>query len=121
MSPTAVRRAFALVGAAVILAVFVVAVSACGRSSGNGEIDVAALQRELARVVRLELTSALFLERDVRVACTPSEEGDLRFSCRVDATNPLKPTQSWTEIVTCREPDGPDTPRCFSESGDALQ
>ena len=57
----------------------------------------------------------------MRVACTPSGDDGLHFSCRVDATNPTKPTQSWTEAVTCTEPAGRDTPRCFSESGDALQ
>lgn len=121
MSPAAGPRAFALAGAAVVLAVLAVAVSACGRSSGDGEIDVAALQRELARVVRLELTSALFYERDVQVACSPSDADGLHFSCRVDVTNPTEPTQSWTEEVACREPGGRDAPRCFSESGDALQ
>jgi hypothetical protein len=93
----------------------------CHRAATEGgAIDVPALERQLERVIRLQLTAAGFYERTVEVTCLGEGEEGLRFRCHVDATNPTLPTQSWQEEVTC-SPADTGVPRCSTEDGDALQ
>jgi hypothetical protein len=111
-----VRRA----GLAGVLVALAVGAPACG-GSGDGAIDVRALERQLSRVIRLQLTAGSFFERDVHVACVEVSVEGPTFRCRIDATNPHEQTQSWDLTVSCRDPRADDAPRCFSERGDALQ
>jgi len=102
----------------VVLALVVLA--GCSRASEGNRIDVAQLDNELATVIHNELLAQGF-DYAVRVGCVPSGGSDLQFSCRVDATNPLRPTQSWTETVSCQPPKASRAQACASSRGDALQ
>lgn len=111
-------RAASLVAAGAVCALVA---SGCGHTAGGDTIDPRSLERELERVIGIELVAASFFERTIEVSCAPSADDGLHFSCRVDATSETEPPQSWVKTVTCRPPDGRDTPRCLTESGDALQ
>jgi hypothetical protein len=90
----------------------------CGRSSPRSEIDVPALERQLETVVHYEKLAQGF-DFEVSVSCAPSAE--LRYECHVDAATANRPTQSWSELVTCRTPPDTGLPRCTTDTGDALQ
>jgi hypothetical protein len=112
----ALRRTVVLVGTVLVVAVG----GGCRGSSAGDKIDVPALERELETIIHLKLLAQGF-DYKATVACVPSGSDGLHFSCRVDARNPLRPTQSWTESVTCRRRSEATAQRCVSSSGDALQ
>jgi hypothetical protein len=111
-----VLRAFSLAASALLL----VSVGGCRRTSAGDRVDAPELERELERIVSLQLVTANFLHRQVEVACVGNGD-ELHFKCHVDAKNPTERTQSWDELVTCSPPTGEDTYRCFTADGDALQ
>jgi hypothetical protein len=115
ITQTASRRRFLLAGVVAVLA----CATGCGSSSGDGPIDVPALEVELATVMRLQQLS-VGSELDVKASCVPAGS-DSSFSCRLDASSRGTPVNSWTIAVACRPPGEGDVPRCTSENGYALQ
>jgi hypothetical protein len=111
---------WAAAAAAAVAIVAVVATVATGRAARapGDEIEVAALNFELASVVRLDQLRQGF-EFDVHAACTATNAS--QFSCRVDAIKPGYPVNSWDETVTCGPPGDGSTYRCATESGYVLQ
>ena len=110
-----------VLGAALLAAVLLLtAISGCRRVSGGDRIDAPALERELKRIVALQLVQQSFYDRTVHVACLGNGD-DLHYKCHVDAKNPREPTQSWDVFVSCTPLTGESTQRCFTPQGDALQ
>jgi hypothetical protein len=107
----------ALLGAVLVI----VAAAGCRSTSYGGEgIDARALERQLQRVVALQLIQQHFYNRTVEVECKGVID-TLHLTCHVNAKNPLMPTQSWDVQVACGPPGDDDTPRCVTPEGDALQ
>jgi hypothetical protein len=114
-------KRLAVLGAALLAAVLLLtAVAGCRRVSSGDRIDPLALERELERVVGLQLVTQHFYGRTVEVACL-GDGDDLHYKCHVDAKNPTLRTQSWDVLVACEPPSGRSTQRCFTADGDALQ
>ena len=113
------RKLRAAQNALAALAIAAFAASATAACGGSGDrISIAKLNDELERVV-FQVKLGQGFDYEVHVACASS--GALTFTCRVDATTPGRPVNSWDEIVTCVPPRHADVPRCTTASGYALQ
>jgi hypothetical protein len=95
--------------------------SGCRATSGSGPVDTGALEQELEEVIHLRLLSAGSLDREVEVTCTRDATVQRRFSCLVVTAGPGEEPRTWSETVLCREERSPETPRCYTRGGDALQ
>jgi hypothetical protein len=93
-------------------------VGGCGRSSPTKEIDVAAMQHELAAIVHQRFLAQGY-DYDARVKCDPTGE-PLTFSCDVRVKH--HPRVHRIEIIVCRTlPAAHGLQRCSASTGDALQ
>jgi hypothetical protein len=107
---------------ALFAAVLAVPLTGCGSAPRDGGISLRRLDREVETVSHLNLLLQGF-DYDTTAACSPDGADGLRFTCRLEATYPRTPTQTWTVRVTCqaRVARAADLPRCLSDTGQALQ
>jgi hypothetical protein len=78
--------------------------------------------------MELELQTEIHLAKltqhedlNVHAACAPTDTSGLEFSCRIDATSPTEPLNSWTVVVSCQRTDPGTVARCATNDGYALQ
>jgi hypothetical protein len=111
-------RVAALVGAAVLIAVIVVAYRGIGYASAGDRIDVPALQQELSRVLHEQLLGQGF-DYEPSVACLATDAS--HYNCAITIRTPEGKTIADNISVTCGAPSVATGHRCFTQTGFALQ